>query len=73
MSKLITITTLSGTSPFDVYLCDNTYGNCIFISTINNIEIPYSFLVPSPYLSLLELGVKVVDNNQCEIKNKVSF
>lgn len=73
MSKLITITSLSGSSPYDIYLCDNTYGNCIFISTINNVNIPYQFLVPAPYLSLTEVGVKVIDNNECEIKNKVNI
>lgn len=73
MTKIVTITSLTGTPSYDVYLCDNTYNNCMYISTINNIDIPYSFLVTSPYLSLSEVGVKLIDNNGCEIKNKVNI
>ena len=73
MSKIVTITSLTGSQPFDVYLCDNTYNSCMYISTINNIDVPYSFLVTLPYLSLNEVGVKVIDNNQCIIQNKVNI
>lgn len=73
MSKQITITNLVGSEPFDVYLCDNLYNTCMYITTINNIDVPYSFLVASPYLSLTEVGVKVIDNNKCVIQNKVNI
>jgi hypothetical protein len=37
MTKLITITSLTGTEPYDIYLCNNSYGNCIYINTIMDV------------------------------------
>lgn len=73
MAKLVTITTLVGTSPFDVYLCDNTYNNCIYIDTIITSEIPFSFTVPTSFESLTTVGVKVIDDVNCTIKNIVNI
>ena len=73
MTKLVTITTLTGTSPFDVYLCDGTYNNCIYIDTIISSEIPYTFIVPISFENLTTVGVKVIDNVNCVIKNTVSI
>jgi hypothetical protein len=73
MSKKLTITTLTGTSPFDVYLCDGTYNNCIYIDTITSLEIPYTFIVPISFENLTTVGVKVIDNVNCVIKNTVNI
>jgi hypothetical protein len=73
MTKQITITTLTGNEPYDIYLCDNLYGGCIYIDTIYNVDIPYNFLVPSLFLPLSEVGIKAVDNNGCQIKNTVNI
>ena len=73
MGNQITITSLTGQEPFTVYLCDDTYSNCIFRAQINSVDIPYSFLVPYPYSQFGTVGVKVVDNNGCEIKNTIDI
>lgn len=73
MAKLVTITTLTGASPFDVYLCDNLYNNCIYIDTIITSEIPYSFIVPASFENLTTVGVKVIDDVNCVIKNTVEI
>lgn len=73
MGKQITILTLTGQEPFTVFLCDGTFNNCIFRAQINNVDIPYSFLVPNPYSQYVGVGVKVIDANGCEIKNTIDL
>lgn len=72
-TKQITIDTLVGTEPFYIYLCDSGYLNCMYITTINNVDVPYTFLVPTPYLLLSEVGVKVIDSNGCNIINTINI
>jgi len=64
MPVTITINTLNGVSPFDVYLCDNPINTCIYIDTINSA--PYQFDIPSILESLGNYNLKVVDDNGCE-------
>lgn len=73
MSQQITITNITGAAPYDVYLCDNTYSGCIYIDTIYGYDIPYSFLVPSSFSTLVNVGVKVIDNNNCIIEDLISI
>ena len=73
MSKQVTITSLNGMGPYIVYLCDNTYSGCVYIDSINNSSIPYSFLVPTLFASLPQVGVKVVDSNGCVVQNTVNI
>ena len=73
MNKQITIVTLTGSAPYDIYLCDNTYNNCMYIDTINGYDLPHSFLVPYTFLGFTEVGVKVIDNNNCTIKGTISI
>jgi hypothetical protein len=69
--KEITITDLIGTQPYTVYICDNTYNMCAYVTTINDADIPYSFLVPEPYNNLSEVGIRVLDGNNCVIKSLI--
>jgi hypothetical protein len=73
MSKQITISSLTGTSPYNIYLCNNTYSQCSWITTINNSSIPYSFLVPALYETQSVVGLKVQDADNCEIKKLVNL
>jgi hypothetical protein len=73
MSKQITINSIVGSEPYDVYLCDDVYGGCIYSATINNSDLPFSFLVPTSFENLTTVGVKVIDDNNCEIKNTVNI
>lgn len=70
--KQVTITTLTGAEPFTIFLCNSTFTSCMYIDTIYNIDIPYSFLITAPnYSTLSEVGVKAIDSNGCEIKDTV--
>jgi hypothetical protein len=42
----ITINAMTGSSPYDVYLCDSQIINCFYITTITSL--PYVFDVPPP-------------------------
>jgi hypothetical protein len=65
MSTQVTINSLTGTSPYDVYVCDSNVLNCVYIATISST--PYVFNVPPPLDAQSEICVKVIDINGCEI------
>jgi len=65
MPTNITINNITGTSPYDIYICDNPITICIYITTTSTI--PFSFDVPSILESQNDFTVKVVDDNNCEI------
>ena len=71
MPTQITISTLTGLQPFDVYSCDTGYTNCIYISTITSAQVPYSFNLPFIQEGMASIGLKVVDNNNCIIELNV--
>ena len=64
MSLQITINSVtSGTSPYDVWICDTCYGTCEYINTTNTI--PYTFTLPSNYETYATYVVKIIDDNGC--------
>lgn len=65
MPTNITINNVTGSQPFDVYVCDFPISTCIYVSTINTVNLPYSFDIPIVYSNLTQFVVKVVDNNNC--------
>jgi hypothetical protein len=71
MPTQITISTLTGAQPFDVYSCDAGYTNCIYISTITSSQVPYSFNLPFIQEGMGSVGIKVIDNNNCIIETNV--
>lgn len=73
MSKQVTISNINGTEPYNIYICDNLYSVCIWVSQINNASLPYSFIVPKQFESFTTVGIKVIDNDKCEIKSLVSL
>lgn len=60
----ITINSISGSSPYDIYLCDDPINVCVYIDTITSA--PYVFEVPSLMSNNNNFKLKVVDNNGCE-------
>ena len=49
MPTNITINNVTGAQPFDIYVCDSPITTCIYVSTINTVDIPYSFDIPLIY------------------------
>ncbi len=64
MSHVINLSSLNGSPPFSVYVCDITITYCYFIQDV--ISGPFLFEVPNPLESVTSLIVKIVDNNGCE-------
>jgi hypothetical protein len=61
----VTINDITGSSPYDVYICDSVPNVCLYINTINSL--PYTFNIPIPFNTQSSYKVKVIDNNGCEI------
>jgi hypothetical protein len=70
MPTNVTITNLTGSSPYNVWVCDTTLTTCIYVSTFSSI--PYTFEVPYVYSSLTDFIVKIVDNNNCIKTNTIT-
>lgn len=67
MSKLISIDAVTGTSPYDVYICDELGLNCFYITETSTI--PFTFEIPKPYDELTVYMLKLVDAQGCQIIN----
>ena len=70
MPTQITINSLSGASPYDIYLCDNPISTCVYITTTSTL--PYVFDVPSIMESQTSFNLKMIDNNGCEVTQNLT-
>jgi hypothetical protein len=61
----VTINNITGSSPYNIYVCDSNQENCFWISIIDTL--PYNFIIPPPYDIMNEFCIKVVDSNACNI------
>jgi hypothetical protein len=64
MPTQITINDVTGSTPCNVYLCDNPITMCVYIGTVNSF--PYNFFVPSAIDGQTSYNLKVVYDNNCE-------
>lgn len=67
MAVKVTINDITGQTPYNVYICQNTGAGCFYISTITDGNLPYIFDIPQPYDTALSYMLKVVDANNCII------
>lgn len=65
MAVQVTISGITGTSPFDVYVCQPNGSGCFYIETINTT--PSVFNIPEPYDTGLAYMLKIIDNDNCVI------
>jgi hypothetical protein len=66
MANVIQITSISGNSPYDIYVCDITLTYCYLVSGSTTITTPYQFIVPSPLNNVTSLILKIIDSLGCE-------
>jgi hypothetical protein len=71
MPTNITLSSVSGLSPFHIYVCDTGFTTCIYVNTVNPIDIPYQITVPSVFSSLSSVVVNVKDSNNCSLNQTV--
>jgi hypothetical protein len=69
--KEITITNLTGTAPYNIYLCDTSFNGCVWMTSSD--FAPVSFMVPPPYDTNTSFGVRIVDVNNCTVEEVVSL
>jgi hypothetical protein len=65
MALLVTIDGITGTSPYDIYICTSGGTDCLYIDTTSTI--PYEFYIPTPFAGLESYMVKVIDDLDCTI------
>lgn len=65
MSVQVTINSITGQSPYDVYICQTGGTGCFYMTTI--ITTPYIFNIPTPYDTSSSYMLKLIDNNGCII------
>ena len=72
MSTQVTLTSISGTPPYNIWVCDTT-GNtqtCIYVSTTP--DSPYSFILPSEFENVTQFYIKLTDGYGCVRNNPYS-
>jgi len=69
MACQIQINSISGTSPFDIYLCDINLNQCVFIQTETSPSYPIIITPPPTFYGVNQLIVKIIDDNGCETFN----
>jgi hypothetical protein len=66
MPNIIQLTSVSGLSPYDIYVCDITDTYCFLVYSATTIPPLFSFIVPPPLDNVTSLLLKMVDMNGCE-------
>jgi len=69
MPNSVTISNITGTTPYELYLCISGGGPCYYIDYIESSELPFNFTVPSPIQSYNGYCLRVIDNEGCIITN----
>lgn len=65
MPTNITINNITGTTPFDIYICDDPITTCIYVDTITSL--PYTFVVPTIIDGQFSYNLKVIDELNCTV------
>lgn len=65
MAVQVTISSITGQSPYDIYICQTGGTSCFYMTTISSV--PYIFDIPSPYNTSNAYMLKIIDNNGCVI------
>jgi len=73
MPTTITVSSITGATPFNIYLCMTGGTPCYFISSIDSGDLPYSFSVPTPIQELPGYDLRVTDSVGCIITGTTSI
>jgi hypothetical protein len=69
MPNFITIDTITGVEPYHIYLCDTNFENCIYINTINDVDIPYTFELPPIYADSQNIVIRFENDGGCGVNS----
>jgi hypothetical protein len=73
MPTTITVSDITGSTPFDVYICLSGGSPCYYITSVDGSSLPYDFTVPSPIEMFSYYCMKVVDADGCIITGCTSI
>jgi hypothetical protein len=69
----ISINSINGVPPYQVYICDINQNVCLSAATINTSVPPNVILsIPVPYNTLPEVLIKIIDSTGCEFRSVYS-
>lgn len=71
MPTQVTINSITGAQPYDVWICNNTQSSCLYVDTITTV--PYEFNIPLLLDGQTEFKLKIVDNNGCTVYENLSL
>lgn len=71
MPVKVTISNVTGLTPYDIFICQTDGTNCFFISTQSTF--PYEFDIPEPNDTWTSYMLKLVDSNDCVITGTTSL
>jgi hypothetical protein len=63
MAVQVTIEGITGTSPYDIYICQASGAGCFYIATISSTS--YVFDIPAPNNTSLSYMLKIKDAQGC--------
>jgi len=73
MPTNIMLTSVSGSSPFHIYVCDTGFTSCVYVNTITPIDVPFQINVPPLFLSLTNVVINVKDSNDCSLNQIITL
>jgi len=66
MPYQVTVNNITGSSPYNLYLCDDPITTCVYMATITSGDLPnFTFVVPDVMSSMSSYTLKVTDNAGC--------
>ncbi len=67
MGVRVFIIDITGSTPYQVFICQPGNTGCFYISEITDGDLPYQFDIPAPYNNAESYLLKIVDNFGCII------
>jgi hypothetical protein len=65
MPNYIQINSVTGTPPYTVSVCDQTYTYCYLVTGSTSLPTPYLFMVPAPLTDVTDIILQIVDSLGC--------
>ncbi len=71
MASRLIIQNVTGTTPYDVYVCDLLEVLCSYVGVLSGTTLGQVFYLPSLYDTAPIIVVKLIDSNNCEVKKQI--
>jgi hypothetical protein len=68
MAARLTISAITGQTPFEFYVCDIYENNSSFLGSISGASPTQYFTLPTLFNNAPSIMIKMIDSNGCEVK-----